>query len=95
MNHVMSTTVYLLRHAESERDPAQKEPEWPLSTQGRQQAQELFDRLSTLGIDAIYSSPYLRAVATVEPFAAESGFSIQIDHDLRERKFFDGITPDF
>jgi len=55
----------------------------------------LADRLSSLGIDAIYSSPYARAVATIEPFAQRSGFTVTIEPRLRERTLSARPIDDF
>ena len=50
----------------------------------RQQAQNLARRLSGYGIDALYTSPYLRAVQTAEIISSETGVEgTQLD-DLRE-----------
>jgi len=83
------TTVYLLRHAESQADPQIPEPDWPLSTRGHQQAERLKTHLASLAIDVIYSSPYARPVATVTPFAQATGRVIERVEGLRERK----LTP--
>jgi len=50
--------------------------------------------LEPLGIAALYSSPYRRAIATLEPFATLSSMPIGIEPDLRERKLTDGFHPD-
>lgn len=81
----MATTLYVLRHAESEARPNCPEPDWPLSTRGRQQAQMLIQPLTALGIDRVYSSPYRRAFNTVAPFAHHKGLTIHTDARLRER----------
>jgi 2,3-bisphosphoglycerate-dependent phosphoglycerate mutase len=77
--------LYLLRHAESEANPDLPEPDWPLSTHGREQAQALIQPLTALDIDRVYSSPYRRALDTVAPFARHQGLTIHTDVRLRER----------
>ena len=89
-----ATTVYLLRHAESQSSPEMDEPDWPLTERGRQQALDIVPQLAELGIDAIYSSPFPRAIDTVRPFADQQGLPIRVRHDLRERKLTDGWLPD-
>ena len=79
------TTLVLVRHAQSAPDPALPEPDWPLSETGRRQAAELAPTLARLGVDALASSPYLRAVETLRPYAEHAGLDIAIDEDLRER----------
>jgi 2,3-bisphosphoglycerate-dependent phosphoglycerate mutase len=79
------TTLILVRHAQSAPDPALPERDWPLSEKGRNQAAELAQVLAELGVDALTSSPFLRAVETLRPYAEASGLPIGIDEDLRER----------
>ena len=43
---------------------------------------------------AIYSSPYPRAVQTVEPLSRRLGFEIGLVDDLRERLLSLGALPD-
>ena len=49
------TTIYLVRHAESRPSAEVREPDWPLSERGREQARALVAAMQGLGIDAIYS----------------------------------------
>ena len=70
------------------------EPDWPLTERGRQQALDIVPQLVKLGIDAIYSSPFPRAIDTVRPFADQQGLPIRVRHDLRERKWTDDWLPD-
>ncbi len=79
------TTLVLVRHCQSAPDHAIPERDWPLSEKGRGQAIELAPALADLGVDALASSPYVRAVETLQPFAEQAGLSIAVDEDLRER----------
>jgi broad specificity phosphatase PhoE len=79
------TTLILVRHAQSAPDPALPERDWPLSDKGRQQALDLAPALAELRVDALASSPYLRAVETLRPYADRAGLPIAVDEDLRER----------
>lgn len=88
-----STRVLLIRHAESRPSREVLEPDWPLSPAGVVQSERLAGALEPLGLTALYSSPYRRAVATLEPFAALSSLPIGIELDLRERKLTDGFHP--
>jgi 2,3-bisphosphoglycerate-dependent phosphoglycerate mutase len=81
----MSTTLLLIRHAQSAPDRALPEEEWPLSEAGRAQAGVLADVLSQFGVNSVVSSPYIRAVDTVRPFAEQHHLPIAIEPDLRER----------
>jgi 2,3-bisphosphoglycerate-dependent phosphoglycerate mutase len=79
------TTLILVRHAQSAPDPAFPERDWPLSDAGRDQAAALAPVLAELGVDALASSPFSRAVATLQPYADQAGLPIALDEDLRER----------
>ncbi len=57
----------------------------PLSDSGRAAAQTLAKSLSVLGLAAIYSSPYRRAIETVQPLARHLELPIHEIEDLRER----------
>jgi len=87
------TTLILVRHAQSAPDPALPERDWPLSETGVRQAADLAPVLAELGVEALASSPYLRAIETLRPFAQASGLQIAVDDDLGERKL-GGWMPD-
>jgi 2,3-bisphosphoglycerate-dependent phosphoglycerate mutase len=87
------TTLILVRRAQSAPDPALPEREWPLSQLGRRQAADLAAALAELGVDALASSPYQRAIDTLQPFADRAGLEISVDEDLRERAL-GGWMPD-
>jgi 2,3-bisphosphoglycerate-dependent phosphoglycerate mutase len=80
------TTLILVRHAQSAPDPALPERDWPLSETGTRQAASLPAVLAELGVDALASSPYLRAVETLRPYAESVALAISLDEDLRERE---------
>ena len=80
------TTLILVRHAQSAPSPDLPERDFPLSELGFRQAMELAPVLAELGVDALASSPYLRAVETLRPFAEQAGLPIATDEDLRERR---------
>lgn len=80
------TTVYLVRHAQPVYQGYQETPELaPLSEKGRADSERLADFLQGKGIEQIYSSPYPRAVQTLEPLARRLGLPIELEPDLRER----------
>ena len=56
---------------------------------GAKAAGALIIRLHDLAADAVYSSPYERAQATVRPFAISAGLSVELDDRLRERVLSD------
>lgn len=87
------TTLILVRHCHSTPDPQSPERNWPLSEKGRAQAIELAPVLAELGVDVLASSPYARAIATLQPYADQASLEIGVDRDLREREL-GGWIPD-
>jgi 2,3-bisphosphoglycerate-dependent phosphoglycerate mutase len=75
--------LLLIRHCES----SGQAPNAALTPRGMEQANELarWLQLSHL-IDHVISSPYLRALQTIEPFAAVAGLSVEQDARLAERR---------
>jgi 2,3-bisphosphoglycerate-dependent phosphoglycerate mutase len=74
-------TLYLVRHCRA----AGQAPEAPLTEEGQVQARRLADFLARLAPDRIVSSPFRRAVQSVEPLAARLALPIDLDDRLRER----------
>ena len=77
--------LLLIRHCQS----TGTHPDAPLSDAGAKAAEALIIRLRDLAPDAVYSSPYERAQATVRPFAISAGLSVGLDDRLRERVLSD------
>jgi 2,3-bisphosphoglycerate-dependent phosphoglycerate mutase len=80
--------VLLIRHAESmpPGTSGYADDDRPLTDAGRQAAEELAFELGEWHVGAIYSSPYARAVETVEPLARLRRLEVQLLDDLRERR---------
>ena len=72
----------MVRHAHADWTP---DEDRPLSVQGNQDAEILAEKLSVHPIDVIVSSPYLRAIQTVQPLADRLGLEIKKDDRFRER----------
>ncbi len=89
------TEIFLVRHAASIASKDIPEADWPLSPAGVRQAQHLAEALQPLQIDVVFSSPYVRAKATVEPFAQTAGLRVQVMAELRERKVTEGQQDDW
>ena len=89
------TTLYLVRHAQSHPTSKLDEPDWPLSPLGFEQARQLPDLLEPLGIGKIVSSPYIRCLNTIGPFAEKFSIDIEIHEGLRERRITDKLRKDF
>jgi 2,3-bisphosphoglycerate-dependent phosphoglycerate mutase len=87
--------IVLVRHAEAvaPSDPRYEENDRPLTDAGRRDAERLADELADEAVGAIYSSPYPRAVQTVEPLARRLGTEINLVDDLRERLLSLGALP--
>lgn len=92
----MKTTLYLVRHGETEWNALGKFQgckDIALSPQGINQAKYVSDRLKGK-FDYIYSSPLKRAYKTASIIGMQGGFKIEILNDLREINFGDweGMT---
>jgi 2,3-bisphosphoglycerate-dependent phosphoglycerate mutase len=91
----MKTTLYFIRHAQSRPTSDLHYSQWPLSDRGKEQAMELAPLLGTLGIERLYSSPYIRCLETIRPFVESSRLSLALDHRLGERVISQCLLPDF
>ncbi|MFC5528304.1 histidine phosphatase family protein [Cohnella yongneupensis] len=80
------TTIYMVRHAESPYTEGTERTRG-LTLDGKKKAQEITKLLKDEGIDVIVSSPYARAMLTVEGLAQELNVEIKVYEDLRERHF--------
>jgi len=70
------TTYYLVRHAEKDRsDKTNSNPE--LTDQGNQRALKWSSVFDNVTFDAVYSTNYLRTIATAKPTATAKGLKIQ------------------
>ncbi|MBL8027160.1 MAG: histidine phosphatase family protein [Fibrobacteres bacterium] len=78
-----SCIIYVLRHAKVYWGDHENSVR-PLSVEGEAQAQGLIQILSSLKLNAIYSSPYLRAKSTVKPFCEHTNMELRTHEDLRE-----------
>lgn len=74
-------TLYVVRHAKA----GGQEPAAKLTIEGQMQAIQLKEQLKELKVEKIISSPFLRAIQTIEPFANEKGIPIEINTRLAER----------
>ena len=79
-------TIYLIRHGKASLEG--KEEERVLLEEGVAQAQQLkavFESLSPK-ISKLYSSPYVRAIQSFQPFSQSSGLSISVVNEFHELK---------
>jgi 2,3-bisphosphoglycerate-dependent phosphoglycerate mutase len=90
-------TLMLVRHAEPvpPGTAGYEENQRPLSAAGRSAAAALADELAGLPVTAICSSPYPRALQTVQPLGQRLGLEIELVDDLRERLLSSRPLPDW
>ncbi|WP_397540255.1 histidine phosphatase family protein [Rummeliibacillus pycnus] len=77
------TVIYFVRHAHSTYTP--DEMGRPLSEQGLRDADMVTELLAKEAIDLVITSPYKRAIQTVEGVAKRIGSDVRIYPDFRER----------
>ncbi|WP_322904165.1 histidine phosphatase family protein [Paenibacillus campi] len=83
--------LYIIRHCQA----TGQQPAAPLTTLGQVQAQHVAAQLCTLPLDYIVSSPYVRALQTIEPLALQLGLPIHTDERLIERVLCHTDEPDW
>jgi 2,3-bisphosphoglycerate-dependent phosphoglycerate mutase len=84
--------LYLVRHAHSDWTTDEQRP---LSADGLANAERVPDIMKSYPISRIVSSPYRRALQTIEPMAHACGLPIHQDHRLAERKIGQHPNKDF
>lgn len=89
----LPTNLYFVRHAHS--IYTSDELGRPLSERGFNDANKVTELLENEGIDAVYSSPYKRAIQTVEGIAKYIGNEIKIIDDFKERILAEKPVEDF
>lgn len=85
------STFYFVRHAKagSRGHWSGDDRKRPLSKKGVKQAEELVTTFATFDITAVYSSPYLRCMQTVEPIARAHKLKVQAEPGLAEGRRLD------
>lgn len=89
----MVTNLYFVRHAHSVY--SSDELNRPLSGQGQADARRVTDLLIRENIGVLISSPYKRAIQTIEGLAAVHGTDIVIEDDFKERVLSAEPVSDF
>ncbi len=88
------TKLLFIRHAKSNssiKDAFSR----PLTNDGVEKSKDLVNLFKEKKIDAFYSSPYIRAVHTIQYLADSKNMKIIQDDNLRERKVCDTWIEDF
>lgn len=92
---MQKTIVYLIRHSEQlkingikniEEDDQINNEKIILSVEGENKARELSKREELNNIDVIWSSNYVRAIATAKYIAYRNNLEVNIDSNFNERK---------
>jgi 2,3-bisphosphoglycerate-dependent phosphoglycerate mutase len=83
--------VYLVMHCKTSGQATDR----PLTAEGEGQAAALAEFLAPLEIERIVSSPYERAMRSVEPLAQRLGLRIEPDERLAERVLSGGPLEDW
>jgi 2,3-bisphosphoglycerate-dependent phosphoglycerate mutase len=87
------TNLYFVRHAHSIYTP--DELGRPLSEKGYNDAEKITEILKKEDIDIVISSPYKRAIQTVEGVARIIGKEVLIENGFRERNLSEKPVEDF
>lgn len=85
-------TFYVVRHAKagSRGHWAGDDRARPLSRKGQKQAEDIASILAPFPVTAIFSSPFLRCMQTVEPLARARGIGVMQGPSLAEGHGLDG-----
>ncbi|WP_375000653.1 NUDIX domain-containing protein [Aeromicrobium sp. CTD01-1L150] len=88
-----SRTLVVLRHAKATaREDWAEGDEWrPLAAKGKRQSTDLVDVLGAYGVKHVVTSPAVRCVQTVQPYAEHSGRTVQLDERLGEGTRADSV----
>ena len=78
------TTVYFIRHAQSDRF-VHDDRTRPLTSEGMKDTRKITEVLENSGISHIISSPYTRTIQTVTDLSEKLGLEIETEEDFRER----------
>jgi 2,3-bisphosphoglycerate-dependent phosphoglycerate mutase len=87
----MKTLIYFIRHAESDLS-VKEDAVRPLTSLGLQKSKEIVKKFIGIEIYGFYSSPYKRAVQTIEPLAESRGKKIITVNNFRERHIGEWVS---
>lgn len=86
----MKTIIYMVRHGESPYNEGNERTRG-LTPKGKIDIEKVTKLLIGEGIDMVISSPYTRAILSVEGLAEHLKLDIKVFEDLRERHFSSNI----
>ncbi len=87
----MIKKIYIVRHCEATGQPSES----PLTEKGFAQATSLSNFFSEITLDQIISSPFVRAIQSVEPLSHSKNLVIKKDERLAERILSTDHLPDW
>jgi len=87
----MAKTLFLVRHGKAQG----QEPEAALTRDGLAQALKLADLLEKVQVHQIVSSPFTRALQSIEPLAKRLGLGVKTDERLIEANLSSINYPDW
>jgi 2,3-bisphosphoglycerate-dependent phosphoglycerate mutase len=90
-----TTTLFLIRHAQSHPRASLSNMRWPLSETGKRQAAILPNILYATRITLLVSSPFERCLDTVRPYAEKFGVGIRVMSELKERRISPRLERNF
>lgn len=73
--------IYILRHEDRTQDATMFSP---LTSDGLEKSVKLIEKLKELNINYIYSSPFIRTLQTVHPYAKDLNKKINLEYGLQE-----------
>lgn len=82
--------IYIIRHEDRTQDATMFSP---LTEEGIKNSLNLIDIVSSLNVDKLYSSPFIRTLQTIFPFAKKKNIKINIDYGIAELQHPDLIPP--
>jgi broad specificity phosphatase PhoE len=82
----MPNKLILIRHSQSQPDPARPASQWPLTTEGRRRCGPLADRLAAYAPGAIITSHERKAIETGSLVAARLGMPATVANELHEHQ---------
>lgn len=87
----MPKQIYIVRHCEAKGQPLES----PLTEKGMKQAIHLVEFFRDTKINRIISSPYVRALQSIEPLSDQQNIKIEMDERLSERILSTTDLPDW
>ncbi|WP_223594535.1 histidine phosphatase family protein [Neobacillus bataviensis] len=84
-------SIYVIRHCEAKG----QQREARLTAKGVQQAETLAGFLSNMDIDRIISSPFVRAIESIQPVAERKDKKLELDDRLSEKILSTRNLPDW